>query len=134
MDIKKLFIAMMFVVGLTPNNMRSACKPCQYAEAMQENNGSQWRIITEKNEQDEEDATEPLIEFVAKHGAPNQCAPLPNYASRPANVSFHKQIYPCSAYEEDPYAPCDTQFQEKELQELQEEEAEQPYIVIYKVK
>ena len=118
---------MVFVVGLAPNNIQTVC-PCKQAQRMDENDES-WRVI---DEQEEQEAAEPLISFVEKHRPQNQCTPLPEYESHPSNVSFHTQTKPCEL--EDPYAPCDADFQEREMEEEREEEEDQPYVVIYKVK
>jgi hypothetical protein len=120
MDIKKLIILAMLVVGLTPNNIHTACTSCN-------ENESGWKII---DEQEEQEAAEPLISFVEKHRPQNQCVPLPDYESHPSNVSFHTQTMPCNNQPEDPYAPCDQDFVEREM----EDEEDQPYVVIYKVK
>ncbi len=134
MDIKKLIIVTLFVVGLTPNNTRTECGQCQYAQSMNQGNGSGWQIVADDEDQDEQEAAEPLIEFVKEHRAPNQCARLPRYESHPANVSYHTQTTPCNMNPEDPYAPCDTQFEEREMEEEQEQQEGQPYVVIYRVK
>jgi hypothetical protein len=123
MNIKKLIIVTMFVVGLTPNNIRTACTSCN------ENDESGWQVI---NEQEEQEAAEPLISFVQKHRPQNQCTPLPYYQSHPSNVSFHRQTEPCDL--EDPYAPCDADFQAREMEDQELSEEDQPYIVIYKTK
>jgi hypothetical protein len=134
MDIKKLFIITVFVVGLTPNNTRTGTMPYQYTQAMNENERFEWQVVPQDNElEEEQEAAEPLISFVEKHRPQPQCSQLPGYQSRPANVSFHTQTQPCNATPEDPYAPCDSQFQEREMEELETEEEGQPYVVIYKV-
>lgn len=121
MNIKKLMIAMVFVVGFAPNNIRAEC-PCVQAELVDENDES-WQII---DEQENAGNSEPLIDFVRNYRSKGQCEPLPSYQSRPANVSFHKQMEPCSVYEEDPLASHNG---------LQlEDEEDQSYVVIYKVK
>jgi|GEM_PF-3055903 hypothetical protein len=122
MDIKKLIIVMVFVVGVTPNNTRTACTSCD------ENDESSWQIISEE----EQEAAEPLISFVKKHRPQPQCSRLPYYQSHPANVSFHTQTKPCEY--EDPYAPCDEDFAAREMEEEELQAEEQPYVVIYKVK
>lgn len=124
MDIKKLIIVTMFVVGLTPNNIHTACTSCN-------ENDESWQVI---DEQEEQEAAEPLISFVEKHRPQNQCSPLPYYQSHPANVSFHTQTKPCDMTTEDPYAPCDKDFQAREMEEEELQAEDQPYVVIYKVK
>lgn len=128
MDIKKLIIVAVFVVGFAPNNTHTACMSCPQAELADE---SEWQIIPVNEE--EQEATEPLIEFVEKHRPQNQCSRLPHYESHPANVSFHSQTEPCSAYE-DPYAPCDKDFTAREMEEEELEAEDKPYVVIYRVK
>jgi len=117
MDIKKLFIVTVFVVGLTPNNMRSDNEynmPCPYAQLTDTDESD--LNITSREEQEQEQ----LIEFVEQHPPQNRCTALPHYESHPSRVSFHTQSEPCDAYE-DPYAPCD-------------QESEKPYVIIYRVK
>lgn len=137
MDIKKLFIITVFVVGLRPNNTHTGTMPYQYTQAMNENEGFEWQVIPQDDElEEEQEAAEPLISFVEKHRPQPQCSQLPRYESNPANVSFHTQTQPCrcNAIPEDPYTPCDVQFQEREMEEQETEEEGQPYVVIYRTK
>ena len=115
MNIKTLLIVI--VLAGSAHNGYAECSQCQ-SRSM---NDDDVQYIMEQDE------NEPLITFVENYQPQTQCTPLPPYESQPSNVSFHKQIEPCSPYEEDPYA----QLQEDEMEE--EEEENQPYVVIYKV-
>lgn len=118
MNIKKLIVVIACVVGFAPNNTWAEC-PCKQAQLAEENNEA-WYIM---DEQECSERNEPLVDFVKNYRSKGECEELPEYESRPGNVSFHKQIEPCSPYEEDPLASTEQQKREDE-----------PYIIIYRVK
>jgi len=132
MNIKKLLIITVFIVGLAPKNTLSGsgyCMPCSRNQYEAEEEDADLRSVStepiERAEQEEQQEAEQLIEFLEQQhptmqyesSAAHERYP---YSSQPAPVSYHDQ---------DPYAPCDTQFEERESQD----EAEEP-IIIYRVR
>lgn len=139
MNIKKLLVITMCVVGLAPNNTYTddaTCASCHYEG---EPAGAEWRLASpyydyNQEQEEEQEALEPIMEFVEKHHPHEQCEAAPSYESHPSPASFHKQMEPCKkAPFVDPYSPCDPQFQERLEEEEQEQAEEQPYVVIYRV-